>query len=152
METDVTTGTSLLPRRWTARVQLLAALILVVLAFSGAAAVKVQAAVSPVLAMTEAAASTAIAPADAPAPAPAAPVEPADRPDGSFTFADHAAGRVSQEEQDRFWQAQLDAILAAPCPAATAGGTTVTLFVGADETWTERLQAGHAEHRAACAG
>lgn len=146
-----TLQTPFLPRTWRGRLQLLTAALLVVLAFAGTAAARVHAAAAGSFPLTDA----AVAEVDG-TPAPAAPdasepaaAGPADT-DAGFTLGDLTAGRVPQDVQDRFWQRQLDAILAAPCPATTAGATTVTLFLGADEAWTARLEAAVAEHRAAC--
>lgn len=140
-----------LPRSTGGRIQLVAGAILVLLAFAGSAAVRVHGAVTIDGAVADVRAS-----ADeggAVSTASASVVEPAPEPEpDTFTIGDLAAGRVSQETQDRFWQAQLDAVLAAPCPdAPRAGGTTVTLYLGADEAWTARLQDATAARAAECA-
>lgn len=149
MQQQAGSGTRVRPRGVRARIQLGAAGLLVVLGFAGAAAVQVHGAVNIEGALADGGSyedpgiSTATATTVVPAPAP----EPE-----TFTIGDLAAGRVSQEAQDRFWQEQLDAIVAAPCPTAPGpGGTTVTLFVGADEAWTARLRDAAAAHAEACA-
>lgn len=133
-------------------VQVAVALVLVVLLFAGVAAVRVHGVVwnqpsgASVLedgtgddVEVTTAAVSAITPAEEPAPE-------------HFTIGDLAAGLVPQDVQDRFWQSQLDAILAAPCPEGpAAGGTTVTLYLGADEAWTARLTDAAETHRAECA-
>lgn len=135
------------PGRRGGRLQLAAAVTMVVLAFAGSTVVRVHDALAdPGEARVEDTVTTAAV--TAPVPAPPAPAgDPED-----FTVGDLAAGRVPQDVQDRFWQGQLDAILAAPCPTGpAAGGTTITFFLGADETWTARLQDATAAHAEACA-
>lgn len=75
-------------------------------------------------------------------------VDHAEREPGSFTLADIAAGRVPQTEFDAFWAGQRDRILAAPCHEGS--GTTLTVFVGADERWNAELSEAVREHREAC--
>ncbi|MBW3621755.1 MAG: hypothetical protein KY461_16040 [Actinobacteria bacterium] len=137
-----------LPRTLAGRVQLVAAAVLVLLAFAGSAAARIaDAATDAATDATTDAATTdlTVASTDA-APLTDAPGSAQD----TFTLGDLAAGRVPQDVQDRFWQAQLDAIRSAPCPVGT-GGTAVTLYLGADEAWTARLRAASEAHAAACA-
>lgn len=139
-----------LPRSTGGRIQLVAGVIVILLAFAGSAAVRVHGAVTLDRALADARAqgeggevSTASATAVVPAPDP----DPE-----TFTIGELAAGTVQQDVQDRFWQAQLDAILAAPCPdGPRAGGTAVTLYLGADEAWTARLQDATAARATECA-
>lgn len=72
---------------------------------------------------------------EVPSPAPTAeptPSEPeAPATDGTFTLADLAAGRVSAETFNGYWEPLVVAARQAPCPTPTAGGTVVTLHLGA---------------------
>ena len=131
-----------LPRTLAGRIQLVAAAVLVLLAFAGSAAARISDATTDVAVATTdvtVASTDSASLTDAPAPV-----------QDTFTLGDLAAGRVPQDVQDRFWQAQLDAIRTAPCPVGT-DGTAVTLHLGADEAWTARLRAASEAHAAACA-
>lgn len=124
----------------------MAAGILVILTFAGAAAVAGHGSVgAPVAGPQTDATGAALG-----APEPAAARDPALHA-GSFTIGELAAGTVPQQVQDRSWQTQLDVILAAPCPTGPGrGAVAVTLYLGADEAWTARLRDAAAEHAAAC--
>ncbi|MBW3658816.1 MAG: hypothetical protein KY457_09270 [Actinobacteria bacterium] len=134
-------------------VQVAVALVLVVLLFAGVAAARVHGVVwnerSEASVLEDGGTDADVAVTTAAVSAITAAEEPVTE---HFTIGDLAAGRVPQDVQDRFWQSQLDAILAAPCPEGpAAGGTTVTLHLGADDAWTARLADAAEARRAACA-
>lgn len=70
----------------------------------------------------------------------------------TFSLAELAAGNVDAEVYDAFWSGQRDLLLRAPCRpgSGTAGATRVTVFVGADAAWEERLAEAVAQRQREC--